>query len=213
MKLITHSLDQMISSANVLGVPRVSPRRAVRALLPCAIAVGIISACSASAEEPTGLATPSPEPTAAPTVDEPTESAEDTESAEQLAALETLFEEYWAAVTDLWNDPELDPDVIRHVTTPGHSEMMLTYVHRELIANDARRDGEPVIGEIVTHIDGDEARVEGCVDQSDWKLLVGDTEVPVDFGGPRPYVLEAVPSDDGWLVNDELDEDEATIAC
>jgi hypothetical protein len=187
----------------------VTPQRAIRALLPFVLAVGVVGACSTAADEPEGLAAPSTQPTAETPADEPTESADDAET----AALEALFEEYWAAVAELWNDPQLEPDVIRHVATPGHSEMMLTYVHRELISNDARREGEPVIGEIVAHVDGDEARVEGCVDQSEWSLMVGDNEVPVDLGGSRPHVLEAVPSDDGWLVNDELSEDEATITC
>lgn len=168
----------------------------------------VFSACSATTEEPDGLAASPPE-TRSPATD--AAAASDSEAAD-LAEIETVFAAYWDAVIESENGPVSDPAIFDGIATGGAVEMQLTNVNN-LINDGIRRIGAPALSEPVIHLAGDTARVEVCVDISDWGAAVGDHTAPPQPSDPSPRVVDMERIEGAWLVTDQIDPSEATITC
>lgn len=177
----------------------------LRVLAPLMFAAIVAVACGASGEEPRGLSTTSTE-SASP-------ASSPSEDAAAQAELESLHTAYWDAFVTASNGPLIDASLFDGIATTGVVERRLGYVQSELVARDARREGEPSIRNVAIEINDSQARIESCVDSSDWKLIVGDAEVPLETSGPAPSVMTAELTPDGWRINKVLSSKEAEITC
>lgn len=130
-----------------------------------------------------------------------------------MAALEALYLAYWDAFVNVSNDPRIDTDLFAGITTDALAERKLSYVDRELIANDVRREGEPELSDVTVTVDGDTAQVEACLDESSWKILHDGEEVSWEFGDPVPAPMRAERTAEGWVLTDDVAQEEATITC
>jgi hypothetical protein len=136
------------------------------------------------------------------------------DSGDDVATLEALHDAYWDAFVEASNGPIVDSALFEGVATTGVIERRLGYVQTELVGRNARRQGEPAISDVAVTIDGDNARIESCVDSTNWTLIVEGEEVPTTSSGPKPFAMTAErgPGSD-WLINEVLTTDDAEITC
>lgn len=149
---------------------------------------------------------PEPEPT--PSTSETTDP-----EAEATAQITAAYYEWWDAVVEATNTGTLEPGPFQDIATSLAIDKQLLVVRR-LADQGITRQGEPEIFQpAVTTLDGDTARIEGCVDEASWKLIQNDEELPADSRGPTPRVLDFVRQDGAWIVADTVPQQEATITC
>lgn len=169
-----------------------------------ALALGmLIAACGA--DEPATEATPTPTATAAPT-------APKSDDAEAIAEIQAVYRAYWDAMVAAESGPSADPALFEGIATVPVIELNMRIV-QGFIQNGIHREGAPDVAEPSVSVDGDTARIEGCVDLTESKLMAGDTEVGIQHTGPEPRVYDAERSGDAWLISAEVDQAEATITC
>jgi hypothetical protein len=176
---------------------------------------GTVAGCSTDddkgGDEPIeGAQTNSPEPSE--------QSPEDDTNGEDVAALEGLYQDYWAARIELENDPEMDFSVYDGITT--QTMVQQDGMRLEPLKDDGiYREGEPTITDVTVDVagDGESARIESCKSEEGWDVLqngeVLPEAVPDELLRPHPFLVAAKRSGDGWLINRTLPQDEATITC
>lgn len=156
--------------------------------------------------------TPDPGPTASPAPElTPTPTPEQT--ADDAAAVVDVFERYLDAVVAMENGPEPDPALLFGIAT---DDVTGEHVRRaaDLGQDGLRRVGEPQVGEPEVVVDGDEARLEVCVDEDTWTAELADgTSVESTPRGPSPRVYDLVREDGTWLVAALVPQAEATLTC
>jgi hypothetical protein len=172
-------------------------RLAVVLIMPLVLSVG----CDSAGDEPLGLAaSPTHAPTADPTADD------------DVVMLEALYGSYWEAFVDLSNDPRIEPEVFEGITTREFAQDEMSYIRAQLIDNDLRRVGEPELSNITVVVTGDEARIEACLDETEWTVLQGDEDREFDLG-ISASVRSAERGPDGWLISGIVSSDDARITC
>ncbi|AYY12112.1 hypothetical protein EF847_04705 [Actinobacteria bacterium YIM 96077] len=173
-------------------------------------ALVVLSGCSSDGDEPAGLdATDDASPT------EEVEQADDGEeagAAEDEAMLEELFADFWDAVVAAENGPEVDYELFEGIATDEVIEERLARA-REWEELGVHREGEPIIENVTVTVEGDEARIEACRDESEWLVIADGEPVDIETTGLTPNVFTAERDGDGWLINGRLDSSEATITC
>ncbi|WP_165984518.1 hypothetical protein [Streptomyces sp. YIM 98790] len=185
-----------------------------RALIGPVLAAVLAVGCSSGEESGkddaiAGSPAPSSEPTGRPEEPEPPEQPDD---AADVAALEQLHADYWAAIVELENGAELKPDPLRGIAADLLIEAQLSRMYP--IRNSGHvREGEPVVGNVTVTVEGDAATVESCVDEDDWIIVKDGEEVPLDKTGPGPRVFLAERTDGAWLLTEQRPIEEATITC
>lgn len=180
-----------------------------RTLLLVALLLGA-SACGEDEPSPV-LEDDAAGSTADPPDEATTEDPDDTEAAD-VAELEGLYDAFWDARIRSHNGPSVDADLYDDIATTGFAEAELGYVQSELIANEARREGEPVVSDVTVTVDGDRATIDSCVDESRWLLVAGGEEVPLDLG-TEPHVVTATRTEDGWRIDDRLPIKRSDLTC
>lgn len=151
-----------------------------------------------------------PEPDSTPT-------ATTSETLDPRAAAEAeiigVYHDWWDAVVDATNTGSVEAGPFEGVAENVAIEQQLTVVRR-LNDQGITRQGEPEIYEpAVTALDGDTARVEGCVDEANWTSTQNDVALPADTRGPTARVFDLVRLDEGWIVANSVPQQEATIKC
>jgi hypothetical protein len=146
---------------------------------------------------------------------EPSQST-DNGNADDTAALEDLYADYWDARIELENSEDLDSSVFDGITTSPVKEMELTRL-QPFREDGIHRQGEPEIEDVTVSVDGDAARIESCKSEADWQVIqngeVVPDAVPENLRQPHPYVVSAERSPEGWLITGTVDSEEATITC
>ncbi|NDL58706.1 hypothetical protein [Phytoactinopolyspora mesophila] len=138
--------------------------------------------------------------------------AETDTSADDEAAVEQLYDQFWDAVVSAENGPDTDPALFDGIGTGAIVEIYVSRA-REWEDLGVHRDGEPQLEDITVDVDGDEARVEACKDEADWQMIADGEPVPLEDREPSAHVVIAERTGDGWLFTDELASDEAVISC
>ncbi|MBB5788170.1 hypothetical protein [Jiangella mangrovi] len=182
-----------------------------RASLPfLAAAVLLLAACNGGGDEPEGLETttaPGTE-TAEPT---PTEDPD----AEAVAAIETQYQAYWDTVVAMENaqDEAASYAALKQVATEVIAQTQIANL-RGLVDANVTRDGAPVVGPPQVTVDGDTARLESCVDEDPWNVYYnGELVEDRELGGSQPRVYDLELVEGQWLINELVDQTEATITC
>lgn len=181
----------MISSANrrlVVGI----------ALVGALTMSGCGNGDEPEAESPTAAESAT---TAAPDPDEA--------AAQDIAA---VYHRWWDAVVQAENEILLDAVPFEGLATNLVIDQQLVSV-RQYAEDGIHRVGQPTVSEPVVTVDGDTARVEGCVDESTWGAERNGDPLPADTRGPTPRVFDFVRQDGTWIVSERLPQEEATITC
>lgn len=132
-----------------------------------------------------------------------------------LAAAETItavYHQWWEAVIQAENEGLIDAGPFEGLATNVVIDRQLLSV-RTNAKDGILRVGEPTVSEPVVTVNGDAARVEGCVDESTWGAEKDGEPLPSDTRGPTPRVFDFVRQDDTWIVSERLPQEEATITC
>ncbi|WP_165988049.1 hypothetical protein [Streptomyces sp. YIM 98790] len=129
------------------------------------------------------------------------------------AALEQLYQDYWAALIALENGEDLDPALFEGIATPGVTEEQISRV-QPMKDDGIRRVGEPVIDEITVELAPDgSARIQSCAGPEGWTAVRNGEEVPIQSAGRSPRVVLAERASGTWLISEERPSEEATITC
>lgn len=182
-----------------------SKKRMATTLLPALTAAALLSGCTSSPGEDESPILPTE------SAEETTPAPGDAEAAD-IAALERLYGEYWDALIALENGGAVEADPFEGIATPTVIEQIL---NRVLPIRDSghRREGEPLIQDVAVTVQGDEARIEACVDEDAWAMVQDGEEVPIEKEGAMPRVAAAERSGGVWLIKDLLPQEKALITC
>lgn len=160
-----------------------------------------IAGCSDDDPEPAETLTPAP--TLTPTPDA---------TAEAIAQITDVYDQWWDATIAATNAGSLDPAPFEGIASDiAINEQLL--VVRQLNDGGITRSGEPEVAEPQITVDGETARVEGCVDESGWAVTVDGEEMPADDRGATPRVFDYANQNGTWVVAALVAQQEATITC
>lgn len=177
----------------------------MRLLGPVIVVLAVTALLVGCAEEATPEQGSGVPPASSPT---PSEAPED-----DVAAITDAFERYLDAVVAMENGPSPDPALLFGIAT---DDVAGEHVRRaaEYQSNGIRRVGEPAVGTPDVSVDGEEARLEVCIDEDGWTAEVADgTPVTASPEGPTPRVYGFAQVDGAWLVSALVPQVEATITC
>jgi hypothetical protein len=171
----------------------------------------ILVACDAAGEEPTGLNTSPPATT------ETTSPAETptNDSGDDVATLEALNEQYWDVFTNLQNNPRIDAEAYDGIAGGLVVERDLGYIRAQLVDNELHREGAPEISNVAVTVDGDAARIEMCVDETEWPVFKDDEELDFNLGISATAVT-AERTSEQWLISEILlseEDEDMEITC
>lgn len=131
-----------------------------------------------------------------------------------VAALEQVFRAYWGALTALASgDAPENRALLDGIATEKVTEETVV-----ILANDRvqgyRYRGNREVMKVTVRLEGDTARLEGCLDVDGW-VLYQDGEEVLDPGpgATDPVVLNAERFPDGWLISEHPEESDAELAC
>lgn len=168
------------------------------------LALGV-AGCSNDTDEPAGLdATSQPSETS--------DSTSGQSDADDAAAVEQLYTDYWDAMVAAENGPSADPALFESIVAGNLVEQKLSTV-QQMIDDGQERFGEPEIGEVEVTVDGDTARAIACVDQRPWRVVVqGQTQPPHEVK-PAPIGVNAERTDNGWTIVEQFAVEEESTSC
>ncbi|WP_139238421.1 hypothetical protein [Streptomyces aidingensis] len=175
----------------------------------------VLTGCSSGDGEPVddeiaGSATPSGDTGTAAGGGE--EAGGEGSQAQDVAALESLYADYWAALVTMENAEELDPSPLAGIASQELTEQQVSRI-RPFKDNGMRRDGEPAVDKVTVTVDGDTARIESCVDEDAWLLLKNGEPADLELLGPAPRVFDAERVEGDWLITDTVPAEEANVTC
>ncbi|MBB0228924.1 hypothetical protein [Streptomyces calidiresistens] len=175
--------------------------------LAVVVAAALLSACSGGGDDADDAALPVPTPA------EETPESEETLSEEDVRALEDLHDRYWAEIIAIENGAPLDGGSLLEFASPDLVEKRLTMV-ASYHDQGFFREGEPAITDVtVLSVGEDSARVESCVNEDDWPIMADGVEAPIEKRGATPRVFLAELNPEGWILVDQLPQEEAVISC
>lgn len=132
--------------------------RRVAVLVVSMVAVVGVAGCSSPGEEPPGL-------TASPATS-PTSAADDGADADTEAAILEAYHAYWDATVAAQRG---NPDAALFAdNTRGSLVEEELATARQYAELGISREGEPAFSDVVVEVDGDDADVWACVDNSAW---------------------------------------------
>lgn len=171
------------------------------------------AASDTTPEETSSETTPEPtsgETSPAPTADEAPSTAPSGD--EDVAAIQQLYADYWEALIASENGPDPDPALFDGIAAGGILEAQVARV-QNMVDEEQRRVGQPIIGEAQVSVDGDQARAEACVDQQPWGVVVQEqTQPPLDIE-PDPIGVVLEREGTSWIIVDRIPIANATISC
>jgi hypothetical protein len=126
--------------------------------------------------------------------------------------IERVYAAYWDAIIASENGPDPSPELFDDVAV-GHALQQQIRRVRDMVESDAHRVGEPNIGEPQITVNDTTARVEACVDQDSWDVVVDGTTLPPTSAGPQPAIADLQQFDGTWLVTRLVPQSEATLTC
>ncbi|QKV69486.1 hypothetical protein HUT13_12345 [Streptomyces harbinensis] len=132
------------------------------------------------------------------------------------ADLAEFYAAYWDALVELENSEELNVELLDGFVTGELLEGEVSRL-RDFRANGLSRSGEPVIEDVTITVDEDTARIESCKSEEGWDVVTGGevipNVVPEELLAFHPYVVTLERTSEGWLINETLPQEEATISC
>jgi hypothetical protein len=166
-----------------VAVSKPSCARAATGALVLLLALG---ACSNEAPSPS----PTPSATTAPAVDD------------EQAALEA-FHAYWDEKVAIAAAGSVPDDALADTAIGALREDEVARLTKDS-EQGVVRTGEPEFKQEKVAIDGDSATVTVCINEDDWKYVVGGETVPNDFGW-KPLGRTLSKVDGRWLVEDYVE--------